>query len=165
MMVKNRQAFSLITAIFIILLMATVASFVMSLSSKIVQETTAQYQKEQAVLLAKSYTEFAIMTVMSNDRNGTGICIHDIDASNIVPQGANSAIAQGYIVNTRIAFIGPAADIGSCPATRQLGSPITATSDELNIIVDVYVRYQDIDHPDGNKAPFLTYHRRTLQKI
>ncbi len=164
-MVKQRKAFSLITAIFLILLMASVATFVMNLSGKIVQETTSQYQKEQAVLYAKSYTELAIMTVMSNDRNGTGKCIANIKAVNVIPVGADSTIAQGYNVETRIAFIGPNADIQSCFNLRELDNPVTATSNDLNIIVDVYVRYKDISHPDPTNAPFVTYHRRTLQKI
>ena len=48
-----RKAFSLITAIFVIVLMATVAAFIMNLSGKMVKGTTVQFQREQAVLLAK----------------------------------------------------------------------------------------------------------------
>ncbi len=162
MIYRQRKAFSLITAIFVIILMASVAGFVMNLSGKIVQESTALYQKEQAVLFAKSYTELAIMAVMSNDRNSTGICVSDIEAINVIPAGATAGSAQGYNVETRIAFIGPNADIGSCDGTRQLGNPVTASSDELNIIVDVYVKYKDLNNPSGND---ITYHRRTLQKI
>ncbi len=162
MIYRQRKAFSLITAIFVIILMASVAGFVMNLSGKIVQESTALYQKEQAVLFAKSYTELAIMAVMSNDRNSTGICVSDIEAINVIPAGATEGSAQGYNVETRIAFIGPNADIGSCDGTRQLGNPVTASSDELNIIVDVYVKYKDLNNPSGND---ITYHRRTLQKI
>lgn len=161
MMYRQRKAFSLLTAIFIIVIMTTVATFVMNLSGKIVQETTAQYQKEQAVLLAKSYTELAIMTVMSNDRNGTGVCVQDIEAVDVIPVGADADIAQSYDIETRIAFIGPNTDISACDNTRELGNPVTAASDELNIIVDVYVRYQDITYPSST----ISYHRRTLQKI
>ncbi len=163
MMYRQREAFSLITAIFLIVLMASVAGFIMNLSGKIVQETISQYQKEQAVLLAKSYTELAIMAVMSNDRKGTSKCVSDIEAVDIIPVGADSTIAQGYNVRTRIGFIGLATDIGSCFDVRELGYP--PLSDNLNIIVDVYVEYKDINHPNPSVAPFITYHRRTLQKI
>ena len=162
MIYRQRKAFSMITAIFVIILMASVAGFVMNLSGKMVQESTALYQKEQAVLFAKSYTELAIMAVMSNDRNSTGICVSDIEAINVIPAGATAGSVQGYNVETRIAFIGPSTDIGSCDGTRELGNPVTASSDELNIIVDVYVKYKDLDNPSGND---ITYHRRTLQKI
>ncbi len=161
MMYKQRKAFSLLTAIFLILLMGSVAGFVMSLSGKMVKETTSMYQKEQAVLLAKSYTELAIMTVMSNDRNGTGNCISDI--TGVVGATGASTNGEGYYVETRIAFIGSATDIGSCYGVRQLGNP--AAADDLNIIVDVYVRYKDINSPTPASSPWVTYHRRTLQKI
>ncbi|MGC9350615.1 MAG: type II secretion system protein, partial [Sulfurovum sp.] len=118
-MIRNqREAFSLITAIFLIVLMASIAVYVMSLSGKIAKETTAQYKKEQAMLLAKSYTELAIMAVTANDRNGTGQCITNINAN----VGSNNPIAtgEGYQVRTRIAYIGADSDIGTCSGTRQL---------------------------------------------
>ncbi len=55
-----RKAFSMITAIFVIVIMATIAAFVMNLSGKIVKSTTAQYRDAQASLYAKSYTEFVL---------------------------------------------------------------------------------------------------------
>ncbi len=158
MMYRQRKAFSLITAIFVMLLMASVGAFVMSISGKIVQETTAQYQKVQAVLLAKSYTELAIMAVMSNDRSGTGNCIDDITGI-VGDTAAKVANGEGYSVETNIAYIGQNADILSCTNTSINSN---TDSDELNIIVDVYVRYKDINHPT---SPWMSYHRRTLQKI
>ena len=162
MMHTQRKAFSMLTAIFVIVLMATVAMLVMNLSGKIVKETTAQYQKEQAALLAKSYTEYAIMSVMSNDRNATD-CIEDIDGR--IGDDVNNGV--GYLVNTRIAYIADSnARVGTCPTTRILDdSGITTAESALNIIVDVYVRYRDPDHPNIASAPWITYHRRTLQKI
>ncbi len=142
--------------------MATVAMLVTSLTGKIVKETTAQYQKEQAVLLSKSYTEYAIMSVMSNDRNDTS-CIENIDGR----IGNNVNNGQGYLVNTRIAYIADSnARVGTCAATRILDdSGITTAESALSVIIDVYVRYRDPDHPTVSTAPWVTYHRRTLQKI
>ena len=162
MMHTQRKAFSMLTAIFVIVLMATVAMLVTSLTGKIVKETTAQYQKEQAVLLSKSYTEYAIMSVMSNDRNATD-CIENIDGR----IGADVNNGQGYLVNTRIAYIADSnARVGTCAATRILDdSGITTTESALSVIIDVYVRYRDPDHPTLSTAPWVTYHRRTLQKI
>ena len=166
MITKQRKAFSLLTAIFVIILMATVAVLVLNMAGKLVKETTAQYQKEQAVLLAKSYTEYAIMAVMSNDRNASD-CIENIDGR----IGASVNTGQGYLVNTRIAYIADSnARVGTCASTRILDdSGITTPESALNIIVDVYVRYRDPDHPNittaPNTVPWITYHRRTLQKI
>jgi len=162
MMHTQRKAFSMLTAIFVIVLMATVAMLVTSLTGKIVKETTAQYQKEQAVLLSKSYTEYAIMAVMSNDRNATD-CIENINGR----IGANVNNGQGYLINARIAYIADSnARVGTCAATRILDdSGITTAESALSVIVDVYVRYKDPDHPNIGSAPWVTYHRRTLQKI
>ena len=136
----------------------------MNLSGKIVKETTDTYQKEQAVLLAKSYTEYAIMAVMSNDRNGTGTCISDI-IGDVDGSYADVTDGKGYHVETRIGFIGPVSDIQSCFNNRELGNPVSASSDDLNIIVDVYVKYKDINAKIPASSPWITYHRRTLQKI
>ncbi len=160
---KQREAFSMLTAIFVMLIMASVGAFIMNLAGKMTQVTTQQYQREQAVLLAKSYTELAIMAVMSNDRNGTGECISDITGV-IGPTGA-STDGTGYKVETRISFIGSASDIASCADTREHDNPNTASSTELNIIVDVYVRYKDINSLNPSTSPWTSYHKRTLQKI
>ena len=160
MIYRQRKAFSMITAIFVIVIMATVTALVMGTAGKIVQDTTSQYQKEQAILWAKSYTELAVITVMSNDRNGTGNCIRDIDADIDNPDDG-----EGYRVRTRISFIGNAGEVGSCAPTRTFSNSVLTVESPLNIIVDVYVEYRDLSHPNVNSSPWITYHRRTLQKI
>jgi hypothetical protein len=162
MMKTHRKAFSLVTAVFLIALMASVAFYVMSLSGKIVKETTVQYKKEQAVLLAKSYTELAIMTVTANDRNATGQCITDINAT--VGSNDPESSGIGYRVSTHIAYIGAESDINTCTGTSIFDYPSDGNKD-LNIIVDVYVEYKDIIQGDITSSPWITYHRRTLQKI
>lgn len=157
-MQRQRRAFSMLTAIFLILLMSSVAGLVMSTAGKIVQETISQYQKEQAILWAKSYTEYAVMTVMSNDRNGTGNCIEAITGDIDTPENG-----QGYRVRADISFIGIADEVNSC--TNALSNSVTTTRSALNIIVDVYVSYRDINDPDVTTAPWIVYHRRSLQKI
>jgi hypothetical protein len=156
----QREAFSLLTAIIIILLMSSVGIFVMNLSAKMTRETTAQFQREQAMLYAKSYTEYAIMAVTGNDRNGTtGSCLRDIDATLGDPENG------GYKVEVRLAYIGHANEVGDCAATRTWDASVTTAGSPLNVIVDVYVKYKEPDHPDITHAPFITYHKRTLQKI
>lgn len=161
-MKTHRKAFSLVTAVFLIALMASVAFYVMSLSGKIVKETTVQYKKEQAVLLAKSYTELAIMTVTANDRNATGQCITDINAN--VGSNDPESSGIGYRVTVHIGYIGAESDINTCAGTSIFDHPSDGNND-LNIIVDVYVSYKDIIQGDIAASPWITYHRRTLQKI
>jgi hypothetical protein len=165
----------MITAIFVIVLMATVAMLVLRLSSKTLKETSVQYRHEQAVLLARSYTELAVMAVTDYNRNTNGNCIESIDGvvNGIIPgQTSSGSIAQGtgYEVRTRIHYLG---NNLPCSSTRILNANTIQTNygdmggpDALAaIIVDVYVRYKDPDAPNPQNVPWITYHRRTLQKI
>ena len=154
---KLRSGFSMITAIFVMVLMATVAMFIVNLSGKIVKTTTAQYQREQAMLLAKSYTEYAVMAVMANDRSGTGKCLDTI-TGNI---GNNPAIGDGYQANVEIHYIGNNHEVGNCIG-KILSSTVATPKSPLTIVVDTYIRYKD---PDNTTADWLRFHKRTLQKI
>ena len=150
-----RKAFSLLTAIFIIVLMATVAAFIMNLSGKMVKGTTVQFQREQSMLLAQSYTEYAIMAVTANEHNSNN-CLDTIT-------GAYGS----YNVQVDISYIGntdPDTGITSLQGhcARELSVSTQTKKSPLNIIVDVFVRYPDPDHPDDLN---MTYHRRSLQKI
>ena len=150
----QRKAFSLLTAIFVILIMASVGALVMSLSGKMVKETTAQYQREQAMLLAQSYTEFTVMSVMANNR--TNNCLKKINGT-----------ANGFDVKVKIAYIGSNVEVDNCGiATNQfVFATINSTKSPLSVIIDVYVSYKDFDHHDSNNTPWIKYHKRTLQKI
>lgn len=143
-----RNAFSMLTAIFVIVLMATVAAFIMNLSGKMVKGTTVQFQHEQSILLAKSYTEYAIMAVTANEHNSSN-CLNSITGTYGI-----------YNVQVDISYIGDSNIDASC--TNRLSTAVVTPKSPLNIIVDVFVSYPDIGHPDDLN---MTYHRRSLQKI
>lgn len=150
---NQRKAFSMFTAIVVIVLMATVAMLIMNMSGKLVKETTAQYQREQAILLANSYTEYAVMAVTANDRS-PGNCLSTINGT-----------IDGYSARIHIAYIGTDAVISNCDDTRELGTVPAGSDTPLTIIVDAYIDYDDLDNPSGSGVPNITYHRRTVQKI
>ena len=154
---NNREAFSMITAIVIIVLMASVAIFVMNLGGKIVKSTTTQYQHEQAELYAKSYTEYAILAVTGNDRSID--CVEDISGTIGSPDSGS-----GYRVRTYIAYIvnGTQIDTSKCDSTRVLSTAVTTDDTPLTILIDTYVDFKD---PDNATGPWMTTHRRTIQKI
>lgn len=152
-----RKAFSMLTAIFIIVLMATVAAFIMNLSGKMVQETTTQFQHEQSMLLAKSYTEYAIMAVTANEHN-TSNCLNNITGG----YGNDGSGNNIYNIDVNISYIGNTNLHANC---RTLSNSVVTPKSPLSIIVDVFVSYKDLDHPGGASAPDITYHRRSLQKI
>ena len=152
-----RKAFSMLTAIFIIVLMATVAAFIVNLSGKMVKGTTAQFQHEQSVLLAKSYTEYAIMAVTANEHNSSN-CLNTITGG----YGDDGNGNDLYTINVDISYIGDTNLHANC---NTLSNGVLTPKSPLNIIIDVSVSYKDLDHPAGTSAPDITYHRRSLQKI
>jgi len=146
----QRKAFSMLTAIFVILIMASIGGMVMSLSGKMVKETTTQFQREQAMLLAKSYTEYAIMAVMANGtRSAGGNCLNTI----------TGAYNNTYNITVDISYIGNITALGNPSQCTTLSNAVVTPQSPLNIIVDAYVSYLD------DNGQNITYHRRSLQKI
>ena len=76
--IKSKKAFSMVTAIFVIVIMASVSALIMNVSGKTVKATTQQFQKEQAQLLARSYTELAILYIINYDRSAGNNCLETI---------------------------------------------------------------------------------------
>jgi len=175
-----RRAFSMVMAITVMVIMMGVSAMVFTLSNKIIFATGTQFQKEQAILLAKSYTEYAIMAVSANKGTLTGNnCLDNVNANitNIpignernAPTDGLVDSGMGYRVSARISYIGNDTDGNLLNCTRVFNAAPVANdwrglTPSPNIIVDVYVEYRDANmHLDGT-SPMLTYHRRTIQKI
>jgi len=145
-----RKAFSMLTAIAVIVVISAIGGFILSLSGKMVSETTAQFQREQSMLLAKSFTEYAIMAVTANKQNSSN-CLNTITSD-----------IKFYNIEVDISYIGRDLD-SSC--NNIISKDVKTEKSPLSIIVDVYVRYQIPDDPRGASAPYITYHKRTIQKI
>ncbi len=161
MFTKKRKAFSMITAIFVILLMATVGGLIMNLSGKMVQETTSQYRKEQSILYAKSYTELAIMAATAKT------CVKKITGSaGALP--ANVLKGQGYYVEVYLQYVG---NNSTCTNKLTTGNILNPNSKEAIVLIDTYVHYRDPEHPNAINAVAwsadsgISYHRRTLQRL
>ncbi len=174
---KMRPAFSMIMAIFVIVMMASLLALVSSLSGKIVKETTNQYRKEQAALLAKSYTEFAVLAIQGSNM-GVNPCLRtitaDINSLNASTNTNGVEDGEGYHVEVKIQYIGLRNSGISCDAVStghgSLGHQTTnatrSTSNDISVTVDVYVQYHDLSMIDaGITDQWVTYHRRTLHKL
>jgi type II secretory pathway pseudopilin PulG len=170
MHVKSKKAFSMVTAIFVIVIMAVVSSLIMNMSSKTLKATTVQYQKEQATLLARSYTELAIMYVLHYDRNTTVSCLETIS------DHFGPASPDGYDIKMNLYYIGNSTLLSGCNNTLE---PVTGTNGTwtnnfsqfdktISLVVDTYVSYKDYDDPSALASVMdrnITYHRKTLQKL
>ncbi len=155
---KMRSGFSMIMAIFVIVVMSILGAYVMSYANKSALMTTSQYQHTQAILYAYSYTEYAILAVTGNDR--TKACLETIkgDIGNDPEKG------EGYRVLSHISYIanGNEVNLSQCDSKQVFSSSVTTAKTPLTIIVDTYVKYKDINNPSG---PWLSVHRRSINKI
>jgi len=164
--VKNKKAFSMVTAIFVIIIMATVSSLIMNVTGKTVKETTQLYQKEQAQLLARSYTELAILNVLKNNRLTGGICYTGGDYT-----FGNVAGTNGYKINIRVTYIGNDDALGFCKTSANavhIFNNGSAFAQTISMVIDTYITYKDFDDPSaalGNGNRNITFHRRTVQKL
>ena len=179
-----RKAFSLLTAIVMIVLMSAVAALVFNISGKTTKETSTQYRKEQAILLAKSYTEYAILAIQGHNIANNG-CLQTITAqvNTTTLGGANAAGAingEGYLITVRIQYL----DVnninnipGGCPAALVDDIVAGLFNNNPTVLIDVNVRYRDLSHMDAllasgmnqaaarNAAQFVNYNHRTLQSL
>ncbi len=153
--IKNKKAFSMITAIFVIVIMATITSLIMNVTGKTVKETTQQYQKEQAALLGRSYTELAMLKVLYSDRNST--CLTTFTDN----FGAKTGF-PGYDITVNIQYIGNNTILDTCPAIATLANNSNGFYQTISLIIDTYITYKDFDDPSNRD---ITFHRRTLQKL
>lgn len=159
---KQRKAFSMITAIFVIVIMSAISVIVFNLSGKMVKDTTFQFRKEQAVLLARSYTELAIMSATANDSSVTN-CTDEI-VGRVGGDANDVASGGGYNINVKIAYVGNGLACGDVQNTTNIGM-----DDNVYIVVDTVVQYRDAEVVSATSnlatAPWVSYRRRTTQKL
>ncbi len=161
---KHKKAFSMITAIFVIFIMSSVTMLIMNISGKTVKATTHQYQKEQAELLARSYTELAILYALHYERNATNGCLESIS------DHFGEMSPNGYDIRINIQYIGKGSELANCSASSVIATLDGATGFDktISLIIDTFVSYKDFDDPSSlvaNGDRNITFHRRTLQKL
>ena len=146
----------MITAIFVIVIMASLSALIMNISGKTVKATTLQYQKEQAALLARSYTELAILYVIHYDRNST--CLETIN------KHFGEAGDDGYDIEINIKYIGKDSELNNCSPSSVIETlkGTTGFDKTISLVIDTFITYKDFDDPSNRD---ITYHRRTLQKL
>ena len=94
------------------------------------------------------------MAVTANEHN-TSNCLNSISGS----YGDDGNGNPLYSVDVNISYIGDSSLHGNC---NTLSNTVVTEKSPLSIIVDAFVRYPDLDHPNSHNK---TYHRRSLQKI
>lgn len=140
----------MIMAIFFMILIATLLTYMLGSTAETAKRTTNSYLNEQAQLMAKSAVEYAILRVSGVNRAGG--CMSGFNAN--YPSAANPILD----INVSISYYGLGAGCVIGVATAPL---IQTAESNGTMLIDVYV--------SDNKALKLTepirYHRRTLQKL
>ncbi len=144
-----RRGFGLITAIIIMVTVAVLMSLMINLSSSSVKTTLDVYLKEQAELLARGATEYAILAVSGHDN--TNDCITDINIA--YPEGA----AKTHDINISLSYIGN----GMTGCANMLDNTIDTDESNITVIIDTVVSV-NLDNT-GISEP-IRVHRRTIQK-
>ena len=145
-----RRGFGIITAIIILVTVATLMTLMMSLSSSSVKTTLDLYLKEQAEILTRSATEYALLAISAHDN--TVNCIKNININ------YPTSVDPTHEINVTILYIGNA--IPNC-TNHILANNIDTNESNLTVIIDTVVSVNQAN--TGISEP-IQVHRRTIQK-
>ncbi|MBS6153472.1 MAG: hypothetical protein KH703_08815 [Campylobacter gracilis] len=159
-----KNGFSLIAAVFFIILVATTALTALSIATMTARDTSTIYGKEQALLLAQSATEFTVMAMQAHvyPRQITGGGYDSANCLERVRLTYPNSEEPWFIMNVNIYYLDNLTNCGTnIGRTRLLnagGTPQTTPTTHA-ALVDVTVR----STPAFSTVP-IVYNRRTLQK-
>ena len=143
-----KKGFSLLTAVIFLVVIATLSMIALSLSTQSAKQTTDDYLKVQAELLAKSGTEFALLAMSGHDYSTN--CLNSID----IKYPINTA-NYTHDINITIHYLG-----NGLPAGCNIYANNIATNDSnRTVIIDTIVT----TNPSIATEP-IRLHRRTIQK-
>lgn len=155
-----RRAFSLIAAVFFIVMLATIATVALSIATMSVGNTASVYTKEQALILAQNATEYTVMAMKVHDYNQN--CLETVTLH--YPEAANplfTATVNIYYLDQNVATNTAGTAPVACTANHIIGRTNInnqATRQTRSAILDVTVRQ------NGTSVGMpITYNRQTLQ--
>jgi len=145
-----RKGFGMMVAIIIMMTVSILMTLMISYSSSSSKSTVDLYLKEQAQLLARSATEYALLAISAHENNQS--CIESINMS--YPNN----VSPTHEMNVSIWYLG-----SGLPATctHMIDNSIVTPDSNLTAIIDVIVSV-DINRT-GITEP-IRLHRRTVQK-
>ena len=168
----KKRGFALIAAIFFIIIVATIAVTTLSTASMTAKDTVNAHTREQALLLAQSATEFAVMAMQAHAYRGDTVNVPRLDAAgNPVLDAAGNPVTDpvngtNCLEHIDLSYPGFDIDVDLYYIDNSLGctdansiSRATAVGVPTHMaLVDVTVRSTSGDLPP------IVYNRRTLQK-
>ena len=161
--IKGRNGFALLTAVFLMIIIASMLLTMISQSSETQSKTMDSYLNEQAILLTYSATEYAMLAISGRDRLANG-CITTINST--YPTTGDPM----FNITTNIQYIW-SNDASLDPADSSVGLAATNCTGYIDNLatpestgaarIDVFVTTAPglgMDQP-------ISFHRRTLQKL
>jgi len=153
-----RSGMAMIMALGFMIIIAGILATMINLTSVTTNRTEHMYFQEQAQLLAKSATEFALLSISGHDRTALdNDCV--TNTTSLFPPAGNAF----FTVNTTIRYIG----LNCGAANTFIATPFAGTGNNIatesdgTVLIDVYV---NTINAQLNLTEVIAYHRRTLQK-
>lgn len=142
-----RRGFAIIIAIIFVVLISSLGALALMLSATASKQSADMYVKDQVEIYAKSFTEYAVLRLLTHDFN-TG-CLYEINGD------SKTYLATKLKLNAKITYYGK---IGTCNGIALSGD--NANKSSGTVMIDVFVTN------DTNKDMLpIRYHKRTLQKL
>jgi hypothetical protein len=145
-----RRGFGLITAIIVLVTVATLMTLMISISTSTAKQTTDIYLKEQAELLMRSSVEYAMLAISAHDNSAS--CVQSINID--YPKASSNATHHSTVT---ISYLGSSLPAG-CPT---LSGVISTLESNLTAMIDVVV---EVNQTNTGITEPIRLHRRTLQK-
>jgi len=143
-----KKGFSLLTAVIFLVVVATISMLALSLSTQSAKQTTDDYLKVQAELLAKSGTEFALLAMSGHDYSAN--CLNSLD----IKYPTNTANYTRDI-NITIHYLGNGLPTGC----NSYANNIATSDSNRTVIIDTIVTTNP-----NIATESIRLHRRTIQK-
>jgi len=153
---RSRNAMAMIMAIAVIVIIATIMALAIGMNSQTTKRTVNLYLHEQAILLAKSAAEYALLRI-ALDNNETNPC--NIRSLNFSPDLDNDGNADYFDINISIKYSYtnyPA----TCPTSARFAQVITPEQNG-SVLLDITV---SVDDTTVTTEP-IRYFRRSVQKL
>ncbi|MDQ7067246.1 MAG: hypothetical protein Q9M40_04220 [Sulfurimonas sp.] len=143
---NHKSAIALIMAMTVIVIIATIMALALALTSQTTKRTNDLYLYEQASLLAKSATEYALLSIAQD-----GACTHTNDLNFVQDTIYDINISLLYVYETT-----------TNPCTvAQTYTEVTTPEQNGSILIDVAVSVTDT----SVATEPIRYFRRTIQKL
>jgi len=145
---QTRSGFAMISAVLIMMIVATIMMFTINQTTQTVKRTADLYLYEQVELHIKSATEYALFRIAGN--NTAAGCINAL----------NFTIDTIYDVNITMQYVFNPIIIAGAGCTNYIGT-LVAPEQDGSVLMDVTI---SVDADDTGSEP-IRYFRRTIQKL